>query len=705
MERWRRLAMLWVGGCLGTGVAGAQTTAYDFGAPDAAEQMMIEYVNRSRMAPAAEAQGYRDAADPAKRAPDQLDWNLADAYASYGVHMGVAVQRISALPAVPPLAPNAKLMAAARQHTQWMFANKVQSHTQPPATSPADSIVRRIAGTGYNWAGLAENIYAYGRDLYYTHASYEVDWGGPDYGMQSPAGHRLNNHNKDYRELGVGVRLGVSGYGSNDVGPVVNTVDFGAQRSSPAFVTGVVYYDVNGNQRYDLGEGVSGVRVDVAGATQHAVTAPGGGYVVPVPATAAARPVTLSGLHASGQGMAMIVEGKNVKLDFAPAYQAPVVTDPGPGVVGQPMTLSFPTTAGATDYDVVVAGLMPAALEPADAATDFITYVTPGRYSPVQSNVRVGSNGGAIHLAHPQPEDQWVMLKPTFVPGTQGSVSFQSWLRGSSPRQVARVQVSLDDGQNWSDVWTRVGTANGAAGWSTVTVPLAAHAGRWVRLRFNYTIKGDTWQAGLGTTSGWFIDDISFQGTEQLVGPQTVTVAAQGASASAAHTPAGGGDYWAAVRPVISGRRWAFAPARRLSVATTSPYVQWALAEESRLGLPPGSLATQGESPSGPDGVPALVRYAVGLAADQMAASRLPQPQPSPTGLCVVYFRDLARTDVEVRLQVSGDYLTWFDAGAPGAPLILDDSVLDVTGTVERRCAVIAPAAGRVAARLRVTPR
>ena len=108
---------------------------------------------------------------------------------------------------------------------------------------------------GYNWAGLGENIYAYGRDLYYTHASFEVDWGGSDYGMQKPAGHRLNNHSKDHREIGVGLRLGYSGYGAADVGPVVGTVDFGSQRSSPAFVTGVAYYDLNGNQRYDVNEG------------------------------------------------------------------------------------------------------------------------------------------------------------------------------------------------------------------------------------------------------------------------------------------------------------------------------------------------------------------------------------------------------------------------------------------------------------------
>ena len=701
MSGWR----LVVAGVAGWGgVAVGQTTPYDFGSPDASEQMVIEYVNRSRLYPAAEAQGFWDAADPAKRAPDQLDWNLADAYSAFRVNMSVAVQRISAMPVVPPVAPNAKLMAAGRQHTQWMFANEVQSHTQPPATSASDSIVRRISATGYNWAGLGENIYAYGRDLYYAHASFEVDWGGPDYGMQSPAGHRLNNHNKDHREIGVGVRLGYSGYGAGDVGPVVGTVDFGSQRSTPAFVTGVAYYDVNGNQRYDLHEGISGLRVDVTGASHHAVTAPGGGYAVPVPTAAATRAVTLSGLRAGGQASAVIADGKNVKIDFTPAYVAPVLGDPGPVTAGVPASFSFPTTPGATAYEVVTAGVVPAAAEKADAATHLTSYVTPGRYALLQTSVRVGAAGAAIHLAHPVLEDQWVMLNPIYVPGPDATVTFQSWLRASSVRQVARLQVSTDDGQSWTDAWTKVGAAAGAAGWAPVTVPLGAHAGRLLRLRFAYTVKGNTWQAGLGVSSGWFIDDISFAGTEQLSASQTQTVAATADTAGFTHTPVAG-TLVVAARPVISGRPWAIAPVRRVEVGTATPYVQWATREEARLGLPAGTLGRDGGAPAGPDGTPGLVRYALGLSADQSAAGRLPRAEVSGVGLCVTYFRDLSRTGVDVALEVSGDYENWHEPGAAGAPQVLSDTVQGIEGTLERRCALIAPAQGRVAARLRVTPR
>lgn len=695
----------WLGWVIPVVGAEGQTPAYDFGSPTAEEQVMIEYINRSRAFPAAEAQGYRDAADPAKRAPDQLDWNLRDAYSAFGVNMAVAVQRISALPVVPAVAPNAKLMAVARQHTQWMFSTRNQSHTQPPATSPSDSIMRRVSAAGYNYAGLGENIYAYGRDLYYSHAGFEVDWGGPDNGMQSPPAHRLNNHSKDYREIGLGIHIGYSGYAASDVGPVVGTVDFGLQRSSPAFVTGVAYYDLNGNQRYDLNEGIGGLRVDVEGASHHAITAPGGGYVVPVPQAASTRAVTLSGLRASGQASAAIADGKNVKIDFRPAYVAPVLSGPGAGAAGAVWTASFPTTPGAATYEVVASPASPAALEPADGTAQLEYHVTPGQYSLVQTSVRVGTSGAAIHLAHPVLEDQWVRLKPTYVPGAAGSVTFDSWLRASSVRQVARLQVSTDDGQSWSDAWTKVGAATGESNWSPVTVSLAHYAGRLVRLRFNYTVTGNTWLAGLGVNSGWFLDNISFAGVDQLSAPVTTTVPASGPQATWQHTPSSPGRFVVAARPVISGRPWAYGPSRPIEVASMPPYLAWAAAEESRLGLPSGSLASNLEVPSGADGVAPLVRYALGLAADQSAAARLPQAQLSPQGLCFLYSRDLSRPDVAVNLEVSADYQRWQTAGTPGAPQVLSDTVLGVEGALERRCALIAPSQGRVAARLRVTPR
>ena len=65
------------------------------------------------------------------------------------------------------------------------------------------------------------------------------------------------------------------------MGPQLVTQDFGTRIGATPLITGVVYYDLNGNGFYDLGEGIGGVTVDVPGSTFYAVTADSGGYAVP----------------------------------------------------------------------------------------------------------------------------------------------------------------------------------------------------------------------------------------------------------------------------------------------------------------------------------------------------------------------------------------------------------------------------------------
>ena len=136
-----------------------------------------------------------------------------------------------------------------------------------------------------------------------------------------PAGHRDNIHNANFREIGVGVVLGTNG----TIGPQVVTQDFGTSTANPTFGTGVAYYDLNANNFYDIGEGISGLTVNVSGAdvTQYCTTAIGGGWVVPVPATAATRTVTFSGLNMNQTASLVLPASKNakadLKLDLCPA--------------------------------------------------------------------------------------------------------------------------------------------------------------------------------------------------------------------------------------------------------------------------------------------------------------------------------------------------------------------------------------------------
>ena len=101
---------------------------------------------------------------------------------------------------------------------------------------------------------------------------------------------------------------------NGSVGPQLVTQDLG-DPGSTAFITGVVYQDSNSNNFYDIGEGRSGVRVDVEGAGYFAISTDSGGYAIPVTADGV-YPVNFTGGGFSNfSTTATITGGLNVKLD------------------------------------------------------------------------------------------------------------------------------------------------------------------------------------------------------------------------------------------------------------------------------------------------------------------------------------------------------------------------------------------------------
>ncbi|MDQ6737943.1 MAG: CAP domain-containing protein, partial [Gemmatimonadota bacterium] len=177
---------------------------YSIGSPTNDEQMYLEYINRARANPVAEA----------ARLAATTDVDVLGAYRSFGVNLVLMQSQFVLLQPMPPLSINPLLTDAARAHSQDMLAKSYQGHTGSDGSSPATRNQPYL--TGANGYGFAENVYAYSKSVFYGHAGFEVDWGGSAAagGMQVPAGHRLNIHG-NYREIGVGVVSGSNG----SVGP------------------------------------------------------------------------------------------------------------------------------------------------------------------------------------------------------------------------------------------------------------------------------------------------------------------------------------------------------------------------------------------------------------------------------------------------------------------------------------------------------
>jgi hypothetical protein len=343
-------------------------TLYSIGQPTADEQLYLEYINRSRANPPAEGVRLATTTDP----------DVLAAYAYFSVDLALMQSQFNAIAAVPPLAMNAKLTDAARWHSGDMYTNQYQGHDQTNGTTVMNPGAR-ITAQGYPWTTYGENVFSYAESVWYGHAGFNVDWGFGVGGMQTPPGHRNSIHNANFREVGIGVVNGVNG----SVGPQLVTQDFASRNNLP-ILTGVAYYDFNGNQFYDAGEGIGGITVNVPGSTNYAVTANSGGYAVPV-TTNGNYQMTFTATALSTQRVASVVSARNVKIDFVPAYQPPTVSGPNPAALNQNNSYTFTAVGGATSHQWEQTRLMTyATVEGAEGGTGNVTLQTSAGYSMSQ---------------------------------------------------------------------------------------------------------------------------------------------------------------------------------------------------------------------------------------------------------------------------------------------------------------------------------
>jgi hypothetical protein len=279
---------------------------YSHGDPTAEEQYMLELINRARANPPAEGLRLQATADP----------DILSAYSYFQVDLAKVVADFAGYLPRPPLAFNANLIAAARGQSQDMAVNDFQGHTG----SNGSTLTTRIEAAGYTgWNALAENVYAYAKNIFYGHAAFNVDWG------VSSLGHRLNIMNFSasgpvYTEVGIGIVAEAST--TTAVGPLVVTEDFGTRAGGQRLVVGVIYKDDDRDGFYSIGEGIAGILVRTSQGN-YAYTSASGGYAIPLASSSGSITVRAEGAGlGAAQERSVALAGNNVKADFVAAPSA-----------------------------------------------------------------------------------------------------------------------------------------------------------------------------------------------------------------------------------------------------------------------------------------------------------------------------------------------------------------------------------------------
>ena len=542
-------------------------TLWSIGQPTDEEQQYLEYLNRARMNPTVEGHLLATNADP----------DLQLSYDYFVVDLPFMISSIATNPPAQPLAMNAQLVAAARFHTGDMFTNVYQGHVG----AAGDTVANRITDAGYPYSTAAENVYSHAFSILHGHAGFEVDWGdapGSVGGMQNPPGHRNNIHYAGFREVGIGVINGTNSIGTNSVGPQLVTQNFGTRSGAGnvPMITGVAYYDFNGNNFYDLGEGIGGLTVDVAGSSYYAVTADSGGYTVPV-TTNGNYTITFTGNSLTNQRVVAVSGLKNVKVDYLPVYNPPVITGPVPAIATRPNTYAFQPVGGATSYDWRSGELTNYALvlgAESGLANVTVTDAPPNHNTITTTAAASGAASYRLGYTNASTRDykHKLTLDPVFFLSSTSQLSFAKMLRYATAGQVAKAQISLNEGADWSTIWEQAGTGSeGETSFSNTNISLVAYAGRTAKFRFMYDWIGGSYFPPVNPAFGFFLDNVTLANTRQVLNLATNST---GTANHFSVTPASTNSFLLQARARINSRTLNWGPELAVTTALPAPSLQ-----------------------------------------------------------------------------------------------------------------------------------
>ncbi len=532
---------------------GPGVSLYSIGQPTDEEQLCLELINRSRADPSAEGVRLAATTDP----------NVRAAYTNFGVNLTQMQVEFSTNPAVAPLAMNAKLLAAARLHSGDMYTNQFEGL---PGTDGSTPLVR-INGQGYAGTNVGENVYASAQSAFHGHAELNVNWGSGPAGMITQRPQRRNIQSAGFREAGIGIVKGINGM----VGPQLITEDFGSQTSAVPLVHGVVFYDFNGNNFYDLGEGIGGVTVEVTGSGYYAITANSGGYAVPVTSNGNYT-VTFSATGLTNQQGAAVSSLKNVKRDYMPAYSPPVLSGPDPAAVNQANDYTFTPVGAAISYQCEQLELLPYNyVEGGENGLSNLTANISPDYSLFITDLKTaGSN--SLHLCHPVAEDQILTVNAALRVATNSQLSFYKRLGWAKPSQVARAQVSTNSGVDWQDLWSQAGSdGEGDTNFAFIKVPLSSYASKIIQVRFVYDATSADIFPQTFSEAGLCLDNVAFLNCARTMNLITNNIPAGNVCG---FYPTNVGSFLLRIRALLPGRTLDWGPALTLTVGPGSPAIR-----------------------------------------------------------------------------------------------------------------------------------
>lgn len=209
------------------------------------------------------------------------------------------------------------------------------------------------------------------------------------------------------------------------------------------------------------------------------------------------------------------------------------------------------------------------AIEGAETTAEFVTDGTDASY-PLFTTDDAANGSLSLHLAHRVASDQHFVVERQLMLSGMSRLNFSSRLGFASLTQVARAQISLDDGQSWRDLYSQVGSdGRGEVEFTSRSISLSDYAGEVAKIRFAYDLLGGSYFPQSSSGVGFYVDDITVTNAQELTNIESATL---GNVDAFSYTPQSSGDHLLQVQFLgwngFSGSAWG--PAKTLTVAAGS---------------------------------------------------------------------------------------------------------------------------------------
>jgi len=212
---------------------------------------------------------------------------------------------------------------------------------------------------------------------------------------------------------------------------------------------------------------------------------------------------------------------------------------------GQRVQYTVKALPGVNSYQVLRAQRSPD--QSIATAENGLEQLQASRPDQVISDFTSNSGRYSYYLSHSTGISQTLSFDKQYLVYTDSTLEFNSKINCAMPDESANVQVSLDDGASWQDVYQQTGIRFGLreADFKTHAINLGVYAGNIIRIRFNYRFKSG-WRCSTAN-SGWYLDDIVFNHVDALNNAQLTTITHQ----SFQFTPTQATNYILAARGVL----------------------------------------------------------------------------------------------------------------------------------------------------------